>query len=342
MKKVVALLINDVHLNKDNGSLVKDIFKQVVGICRKNSIEHIIIGGDVFTNRSGQPLDCLTNWDEILGFISKKKLQIHLIPGNHDKTDKDDKRSYLTIYRRSCLNLYSVATVVDILGLRFFFIPYFGDEKWLEEFERVKEEITKNSILITHMGFDGVVNNDGSRVSSFIKPSMFQEFSKVFIGHYHNASKLAKNVIYTGSAYQNDFGEKIEDKGCTLIYDDGSYKLLPLKFPKYIKEVIDVNDAERTRELTERYENDDYNHIRFIFKGKKVDANKINETYFAERGIDVKFESDEENKSIECSEDETFFSYDIKTLMKDFISFCAENSIKGKHLKYGMNLIKEL
>ena len=25
MKKVVALLINDVHLNKDNGSLVKDI-----------------------------------------------------------------------------------------------------------------------------------------------------------------------------------------------------------------------------------------------------------------------------------------------------------------------------
>ena len=90
MKKVVALLINDVHLNKDNGSLVKDIFKQVVGICRKNSIEHIIVGGDVFTNRSGQPLDCLTNWDEILGFINKKKLQIHLIPGNHDKTDKDN------------------------------------------------------------------------------------------------------------------------------------------------------------------------------------------------------------------------------------------------------------
>ena len=228
------------------------------------------------------------------------------------------------------------------MGLRFFFIPYFGDEKWLEEFESVKDEITKNSILITHMGFDGVVNNDGSRVSSVIKPSMFQEFSKVFIGHYHNASKLAKNVIYTGSAYQNDFGERIEDKGCTLIYDDGSYKSLPLKFPKYIKEVIDVNDAERIRELTEKYENDDYNHIRFIFKGKKVDANKINETYFAERGIDVKFESDEENKSIECSEDETFFSYDIKTLMKDFISFCAENSIKGKHLKYGMNLIKEL
>ena len=94
--------------------------------------------------------------------------------------------------------------------------------------------------------------------------------------------------------------------------------------------------------MTEKYENDDYNHIRFIFKGKKVDANKINETYFAERGIDVKFESDEENKSIECSEDETFFSYDTKTLMKDFISFCAENSIKGKNLKYGINLIKEL
>lgn len=342
MKRIVALLINDVHLNKDNGDLVKDIFKQVVNICKKNSIENIIVGGDVFTNRSGQPLACLTDWDEILGTISKKKLQIHLIPGNHDKTDKDDKRSYLSIYRRSCVNLYSVATVVDIMGVRFFFIPYFGDEKWLEEYNAVKENITDNSVLITHMGFDGVVNNDGSCVSSAIKPSMFQKFSKVFIGHYHNSSKLAKNVIYTGSAYQNDFGERIEDKGYTLIYNDGSYKSLSLKFPKYIKEVVDVNDSERIRELTEKYENDEYNHIRFVFRGKKVDANKINETYFAERGIDVKFESDEENLSIEYSEDETFFSYDKKTLLKDFISFCSENSIKGKNLKYGMNLIKEI
>ena len=65
------------------------------------------------------------------------------------------------------------------------------------------------------MSFDGVANNDGSKVESIIKPSMFSDYKSVLIGHYHNASKIAKNVFYTGSAYQNNYGENITDKGFT-------------------------------------------------------------------------------------------------------------------------------
>lgn len=353
-KKALAVLVNDIHLDKDNGDLVKDIFKQIVEVCQKYDTKRIFCGGDVFTNRSGQPLQCLTDWKEILQFLTKKNIELHVIPGNHDKTDSDDERSYLDVYSESCVKLYRSGCRKFIDGCVVAFIPYFKDEKWLEEYQKIEEQISENFIehdiddtwpliLITHSGFDGVVNNDGSKVSSIIKPSMFEAWNKVLIGHYHNASKLADNVIYTGSAYQNNFGENITDKGFTVIFNDGSIKFTPSKFPKYIKEIINTEDKETLRNLLEKYEGEDYNHIRFVFVGKKNDCQKINIAEIQGKyGIDCKFESVETNEAIEISESDSVLSYNKKTISKDFLKFCSESSIKGKQMKYGFELIKQI
>jgi len=353
-KEVVGILVNDIHLDKDNGELVKDVFKQLIKVCKEYDTKCIFCGGDVFTNRSGQPLQCLTDWKEILELLTKNKLNIHVIPGNHDKTDSDDERSYLDVYSEPCISLYRSATRRFINGAVIVFIPYFKDEKWVEEFERVNSEIEDNFqegdissdmsiFMITHSGFDGVMNNDGSKVSSIIKPSMFKDYTKVLIGHYHNASKLADNVIYTGSAYQNNYGENIIDKGFTVLFKDGSTKFLPSKFPKYIKEVIEASDKESLRNLLEKYEGETYDHIRFVFIGKKTDCQKINISDIQSKyGIDVKFECDEEKEAIEISESDSVLSYDKKTVTKDFLKFCSENSIKGSKFKFGFDLIKKM
>lgn len=342
MKRVIAILVNDIHLNKDNGELVKSIFKQLVRVCKDNGTDKIICGGDVFTSRSGQPLSCLTDWKEILKLLCKNKIQFHVIPGNHDKTDKDSNKSYLEVFSESCQYLYRNATTVYIDGVDFTFMPYFGDILWLEDFNKLELDFSRPNVLITHIGFDGVKNNDGSEVESTIKPSMFKKFTNVLIGHYHNASKLGKNIHYTGSAYQNNYGETIDDKGCTLIYNDGSIKHQALEFPKYIKEVVDVNDSETLRGLLRKYEDNKTDNIRFIFKGKKVDANKVDISFLASRGIDAKFEAIEVEEAIQLSEDDAVVCYDKKALSKDFVKFCSENSIKGKHLKYGLELIRNI
>ena len=55
-RKAVAVLVNDIHLDKGNGELIKDIFlNQLINLCLSKKIDNIFIGGDVFTNRSGQP-----------------------------------------------------------------------------------------------------------------------------------------------------------------------------------------------------------------------------------------------------------------------------------------------
>lgn len=353
-KKPIGILVNDVHLDKNNGELVKDIFNQLVVLCEEYKTKRIFCGGDVFTNRSGQPLQCLTDWKEVLQLLTKNKIELHVIPGNHDKTDSDDERSYLDVYSEPCVNLYRSGSRKFIDDCVVAFIPYFKDEKWLEEYEKIVEQIETDLIdgdiddscpkfLITHSGFDGVVNNDGSKVSSIIKPSMFENWTKVLIGHYHNASKLAKNVIYTGSAYQNNYGENITDKGFTVMFDDGSTKFVPSKFPKHIKEIIAADDKESLMNLLEKYEGETENNIRFVFVGKKTDCQKINIAEIQGKyGIDCKFQSTEEREAIEISESDSVLSYDKKTITKDFLKFCSENEIKGMKFKYGFDLIKQM
>ena len=343
-RKAVAVLVNDIHLDKGNGELIKDIFlNQLINLCLNKKIDNIFIGGDVFTNRSGQPLTCLTVWKEILEGVKEKGIRIHVIPGNHDKTYADDERSYLDIY--SGQFIYRNAACRNFDGLDVIFIPYFKDEKWLEEFQRVdcKRDKDNPAVLITHTGFDGVRNNDGGLVQSSIKPSMFKDYAKVLIGHYHDASKLSSNVFYTGSAYQNNYGESVTDKGFTVIYNDGATEFVPSHFPRYIKEIIQADDKETLMNLLEKYDGETYDHIRFVFVGKKTDCQKINIAEIqGQYGLDCKFQSNEEKEAIEISESDSVLCYDKKAIVKDFFKFCSENEIKGEKMKYGLNLIKNI
>ena len=59
-------------------------------------------------------------------------------------------------------------------------------------------------------------------------------------------------------------------------------------------------------------------------------------------GIETKFVAEETTEAMQSSESDDLMVYDKKTILKHFSKFCAENGIKGKNLKYGLNLIREL
>ena len=348
-KKPLGILINDIHLDKDNGELVKYIFSQLKDACKKYGVKTVFCGGDVFTNRSGQPLGCLITWKEILHDLGKNKITLHVIPGNHDKTDSESEKSYLDVYSDTSMVLHRGGDYVwfyddCVIG----FVPFFTDEKWKDEYEKMNADLDMElrdrtgvkRFLITHMGFDGVKNNDGSAVTSELKPGIFSSWNKVFVGHYHNASKIGKNVYYTGSAYQNNYGERYDDKGFMLIYTDGSTRFIPTSFPRYIKITLPANDPESLREAIENWRDDDSDFIRFVFRGKKTDCANINISELSDLGIDVKFEVEETAEAIETAESDAVLLYDTKSIKKDFIRFCSENEIRGEKLKYGLELMK--
>ena len=348
--KPFAVFVTDVHLDRGNTGLVKDIFDQLISLCLERGVSNIICGGDVFTTRSGQPLECLSAWQEILIKLRNNDIKIDVIPGNHDKTDGNDECSYLDVYSGvDNFRLHREADCVWFKDKRIavHFIPYFGTERWMEELEWLKSNVSKRelNILVTHVAFNGVRNNDGSAVADGIAPGAVDNYDLVLCGHYHDRSVVGKNIHYTGSAYQNNYGEGCVDKGFAVIYEDGSIEYVASKFPRYIKETIKATDRETLTNLLEKYGDKEgrVDNVRFEFVGSKADLERLDVTELQTRyGIDCKFNSVEEREAVESAVGEDVLNYDVYSVTKNFYRFCAENNIRGAELKYGVGLIKIL
>ena len=354
MKKTVkqqlpfAVMVTDVHLDKGNSGLVKDIFRQIVDLCEERGVGYVICGGDVFTSRSGQPLECLSAWQEILCTLRDNKIRLIVIPGNHDKTDGNDECSYLDVYDNSkwvtlCRN---ARTFWFCDTIRVDLVPYFGTEKWLSELERFDgEERGDLNIMVTHVAFNGVRNADGSEVADAVPPSVVADYDLVLCGHYHDRSVVGKNIYYVGSAYQNNYGEGMVDKGFALLYPDGSVDFVPSCFPRYIKETVAASDRETLANLLDKYGDvrDSEDHVRFEFTGTKSELEQLDVTDIERNyGIDCKFRSVEEREAVEVASGEEVLNWDVASVTKDFYHFCADNGIRGAELKYGIGLIKIL
>lgn len=342
-----AVLVTDVHLDRGNSDLVKNIFDQLISLCLERGISNVICAGDVFTTRSGQPLECLSAWQEILGKLRDKSIVIDVIPGNHDKTDGNDYCSYLDVYAGGSrhFRLHRVAESVLISKVRVDFIPYFGTQRWMEEFDCLEElDDSCLNVLVTHMAFNGVRNADGSAVADGIAPSAVKDYDVVLCGHYHDRSVVGQNIHYTGSAYQNNYGEGIVDKGFAVLYDDGDIEYVSSNFPRYIKETLQATDRETLVNLLEKYgDGDREDHVRFEFVGKKADLERLDVTEIQTRyGIECKFSSVEEREAVESATGDDVLNYDTASVTKNFYRFCAENNIRGAELKYGVGLIKIL
>lgn len=59
MKEAIALLINDIHVNKDNIAEFNKNWDEMLSICQREGVEEVVIGGDVFTSRASQTLSTL-------------------------------------------------------------------------------------------------------------------------------------------------------------------------------------------------------------------------------------------------------------------------------------------
>lgn len=354
---IVAYLVNDIHITPKTIPTVKDVFSQLETLCTENDVHWILIGGDVFTARSGQPLQCLIAWGDILTSLQRQGITVSVIPGNHDKTDQDSNESYLQIYGTwPNVHLHEQGEIeIATDKLAFAFVPFYkSNDRWKQEYDRAAEriedcfregDIDKNAktILITHAAINGVRNNDGSEVEDGEEPALFEDWTWVLVGHYHNYSRIGSNIVYTGSAYQGNYGETADHKGFTAIYSDGHIEALSANFPHYVKEVLSVNDREALQDVLTKYNPESSkDYIRLEFHGKNEERNKVNVSELERLGFDVKYVPDEITEAMADSVSETLTNYDKRSLMKDFMKFCADSGIRGARLKYGLDLIRNI
>lgn len=57
--KPCLLLLNDIHISKDNIPAFQANWQEAMGICRERDIREVVVGGDLFFSRAAQTLDVL-------------------------------------------------------------------------------------------------------------------------------------------------------------------------------------------------------------------------------------------------------------------------------------------
>lgn len=225
------LLLNDIHISKDNIPAFKANWQEAIDICRKMDVKEIAIGGDLFFSRAAQTLDVLLAVHDALLTAAEHGIHVTIAEGNHDKVNQENERGYCHVFDQHSNVLVCDEYVSLPLGddCRFVLhmMGYFPEDgSFSTRLDRLKEEALdpkRLNFLYIHEGINGALAQPNDKE---LPAKIFEEFDKVFVGHYHNRTIIDKTRIeYIGSSRQHNFGED-EEKGYTVIYTDGSHEFI--------------------------------------------------------------------------------------------------------------------
>jgi DNA repair exonuclease SbcCD nuclease subunit len=176
--------------------------------------------GDLFHDRKGVPPEVIHRAGEWLDRVHAAKIELHLLVGNHDMSLDAGTHALRGFKGRAIL--HDRVETVEILGARCGFIPYMEDPKAVAA-ATTHLRVQRCEYLFAHLGLGDpkyancvpVEYEVPGRISlDDLRPD---DFSHIFLGHYHLHQRLTKSVQYVGSPLQLSFGEADHPKGWTVL-----------------------------------------------------------------------------------------------------------------------------
>ena len=328
--KYIAGFITDTHLSKHNVELNLNIFKQSIDICKEKNIP-LFHGGDFLEERKTQDFDAKEGFERVLDLFKENESILCGIVGNHEKKNYSSEKNWLSQFsHHPNFKLIQSFGFVDIWDFRVHLLPYFLESDNYKDYLKKCEgniDKKKTNVLLTHISLTGAKNNDGTKVENTLTVKDFDSFDLILSGHYHQKQKLGK-FIYFGSAYQANYGEN-EEKGITLLKEDGSIEFIQLNFKKYIKVKIDLDsiDNKELARLT-KDNSDSEDNIRFEFIGSENKLKSLKKELFTANGIEVATKVKEIEDSLEFIEGDEVISFTTSNIMEEFTAFCEKEELK--------------
>ena len=243
-----ALLMNDVHVSKDNILEFEKNCDEALAICADRGIEEIVIGGDLWQSRAAQTLSTLMAVSRFLTKAYDSGVFVVIGEGNHCKVDQEAFEGYGHVFAPyPGVEVVDDWELLDYKGCDLIVMSYFPENGSFTEklnaliaSEDYRED--RHKVLYIHEGINGALSTPAEKE---LPTHIFKPFDKVLVGHYHDRCAIpGTNIEYIGSSRQHNFGED-EEKGYTILYSDGS-----LEFVKNM-----VNKRYRTIELTAKQVN---------------------------------------------------------------------------------------
>nr|DAR74277.1 MAG TPA: putative DNA double strand break repair [Caudoviricetes sp.] len=328
-----ALLINDIHISKDNIPEFQKNWDEALQICIDRKIPEIIIGGDLWLSRSAQSLSVLmAARNAILKATHlNANLQVTIACGNHDKVDQEAFESYNHLFNEydgvDVIDDYVIYDISDTATL--YVMSYFPENgSFIQRFEDMAKDLDKSkfNVLYIHEGIRGGL---AQASDDELPASIFSEFDSVLVGHYHDRKQIPDtNILYIGSSRQHNYGEN-EEKGYTVLYEDGSHEFIKNQANIRYK-TIDVTPSSMTSDkfLNELSTYKDKNYrLRLRIQCKANEASTIDRQKLLDAGAS-RIEIVTEESSVKLTKSQSISTkFDKSGIKEEYRSFCHDKEI---------------
>ena len=341
-KKACALLMNDMHIGKNSIVEFQMNWDEALSICYQHGVDEIIIGGDLWLSRSAQSLDVLLAVKHAISKAHSLGINLLIAEGNHDLVDQENIEGYSHIF-----DTFSNVEVVDDYVIRrygvdvhLYVMSYFPENgSFINRYNEMLDahyDPQQYNVLYIHEGINGAIQSANDKE---LPAELFKDFNAVLVGHYHDRCAIeGTNIEYIGSSRQHNFGED-EEKGYTLLYNDGTYEFIKNKVnTRYCTVDIEASDIDSDfyKELKEA---DSLYRIKVRVHCKSsAEASTVDKTKLLDAGV-VKVEI-VTNETVSSTEDKDVSAkFDKTGIQNEYQVFCEQ---KGISHKTGLSYLKRV
>ena len=328
-KTPVALLLNDIHISKDNLPEFQTNWNEAIQICIDKGISDMIIGGDLWQSRSAQTLDVLMAVRQAILKATAQGLYLTIAEGNHCKVDQESLLGYSHIFSAyPNVDVIDSYTVIDISDSTVLYVmSYFPENgSFIERLNQLlNKDFDKNkyNVLYIHEGIRGglAIPSDDE-----LPASIFEPFDAVLVGHYHDRKRVPGTKIeYIGASRQHNFGED-EEKGYTILFDDGSYEFIKNKAnTRYKTQILNFADLQ---EGAFSVSNDGIPHkLRLCVRCTSAEASTIDKKKLIEMGCTKVEVVTEDTVAKEVANHALEHKFDKNGIKAEYATFCADKGI---------------
>lgn len=258
----------------------------LIEYARNNKINIIIVGGDIFHNKSiiysvaqSVFLDIIRNNRDIRWIIISGNHDLSSMTGNGVSAIKclDNEPNVVTIHKTTMIE--------NIL-----FVPW-NPQTMIEDLKN-----GKTKYAIAHLGLNEGVLNSGISLVSDIGLKDLKHYKKVYLGHYHT-NQILGNCEYVGSLVHLDHSDKNQEKVFKVIDFDNDidYSVPSIGYKKYFE--FDISEENKDEILTKIETIKSEGHYIKLNKIDNFDSNDIEKIY----EISDKTEKDITNRGITTS-----------------------------------------
>ena len=301
--------LSDLHLGKSvhEYSMLEEqeyILKIILGIADEEKPQAVLISGDVF-DRTIAPTEALRIFDDFLGGLVRRKIEVFIISGNHDSADRLAFGSRLMeqsgVHISRVYNghiepfvmtdkygevlVYSLPFLKPVYVKRFF--PDADIETWTDALKLVVDsmnvDVSKRNVLLAHQFVTGAACCDSEEISiggaDNVDVEVFNPFDYVALGHLHGAQYVGKETVrYCGTPLKYSFSEVSHKKSVAVVElsekNHVAVKKIPLVPKRDMRELRGKYLELTAKEFYKNQNTDDFIRIILTDENDQPDAKK--------------------------------------------------------------------